>query len=133
RPFQASAWNPLVILGVELSEALAVLADEVSLARPDRSALNPGEPFDRIAVPVRLAELPVADEVDPDCGLLPNHVGHRAPEAFLERRFVVRPTFEQRLEIGDERGWRDEPAHVVRENPVGSHVASLVESRPRAR
>ena len=71
----------LVVLGVELGEALDVGARAERALRVGRRAVRVGavlesvEPFEDVARPAdRLAELAITDEIDPDLGLLPHDV-----------------------------------------------------------
>src|SRR5262249_60044478 len=69
--------------GVEVGEALAVGAalERVGVG-PDGTALEAAEPLEHVLRPAdRLAELAVADDVDPDLGLLPHHFRHGPREA----------------------------------------------------
>src|SRR5207249_4908179 len=74
RPFQTGARDVLVVLAIELSKSLPVLPDEVGLVRADRPALDPGEPFDDIAIPMGLAVFAVIDDIEAELRLLPHHL-----------------------------------------------------------
>jgi hypothetical protein len=81
----------LVVLGVELGEALDVGARAERALRVGRRGVRVGavlesvEPLEDVARPTdRLAELAIADEIDPDLGLLPHDVADRPGEQRLE-------------------------------------------------
>ena len=67
----------------------------------------------------RLAELAVADEVDPDLGLLGHDVRHRAAQA-VRQLLLVGFADGLRLQEGDQLGWADEASDVRGQDALGA-------------
>src|SRR5262249_10155426 len=101
-------------LGVELGEPAAVdAAGEGIAAGLERPPLEAAEPEQRVLRPAdRLAELAVADDVEPDRGLPAHHLGDRVLQAFGIGRGVERPAGFLGGEEFAQRRWADQAADM---------------------
>jgi hypothetical protein len=114
-----------VELLVELGEALAIraLSERVARRRVERPPFESRDTLDHVLRPGdALAELAVADDIDPDLGLVANHLRHRLLEVPGVRGRVIALTLLLGAQVLPDRIRADQAADMGGENAIGAAV-----------
>src|SRR5262245_5960273 len=119
-----------LVLVVEIRKVLAILAGDRGAESGGvvNALLETGNPLQHIPRPAdRLAEFPVADDVNAGLRLPIDHLGDRASKALLVGRRIIRLVILLFPEEGNELRGTNQAAHMRRQNPTCRPHVHLLE------